>query len=118
DRFAAAGVGLAFRSTVLPPGQVVIIPPGAVGFDVGGNPINDWLSTLLVERRSDVDKLNRGLGVSERHLFVWVGGSEALVSYGVMETLRAGAPLPPGAPDLPQGITHVWLASDAWADGR
>ncbi len=118
DRLDALDVWWAVRSDVLTPGTVSLERPGVAGFQMVGDPVNAWVSALLFDRSSDVDKLNEATDADERHLFVWVGGQPALVSYGFMETLRAGEPLPPGAPTLPAGITHLWLACDDWRGSR
>jgi hypothetical protein len=118
DRLRDLDVWWARSSEVLTPGTVSLEHPVVTGFQMEGEPVTAWASGLLAARRSDVNKLRRAAGADERHLFVWLGGMSALVSFGLMETLRAGQPVPPGSPTFPDGITHLWLACDGWTNGR
>lgn len=66
-----------------------------------------WTETVL-RRQSDVArKLGMVSGVSERHAFIWVTiGSD----YGLQFQLMRDDESPSWrAPDLPDGITHLWL---------
>jgi hypothetical protein len=76
--------------------------------------------------QSHVAKLKR-TPADERHLFLVVGVYDW--SFSLFDALGSGERLPGGAPALPEGLTHLWLAaeycwrvligtSEAWAETR
>jgi len=83
-----------------------------------GDALAIWIGDFLreAERRDVLDKLSRSRR-SQRHVFVLLPGF-ATAPFGVTDLLmRDGAPLPVVDPDLPEEVTHVWVAS-SWATGR
>jgi hypothetical protein len=91
----------------------------AGGFvSVTGDALAIWVGEFLrePEQRDVLDKLSRSCR-SDRHAFIFFPGFAA-APFSVTDLLmRNGAPLPLVDPDLPDEVTHVWLAS-SWAAGR
>ena len=86
-------------------------PPSA---GVAGFP--DEVDTLLSTERmgSKLSKLADS-GAAERHLFLVV--LQAAFSLPVFESLAWGGPLPEGLPQLPDGLSQLWLLSGVRAGG-
>lgn len=79
--------------------------------------LSGWLGEWLRgDPRQDVRRKLRASGAAERHVFIVVPPF-ADGDFGVRDILlRDDAPLPATAPDLPQEVTHVWVAS-TWTSG-
>ena len=76
--------------------------------------INDYVERVLTEA-ADVPAKLAAHPLREKHAFIWTTiGSE----YGIQSRLeRREQPLPEGAPDLPRGVTHVWVAGSFTSQG-
>jgi hypothetical protein len=85
------------------------------GSPATGDPLATWLGEWLSDpsRPDNVQKVTRS-DANERHVFVLVSGFTT--NFAVTDILAtANAPLPTIPPDLPDGITHVWVMS-MWID--
>lgn len=82
-----------------------------------GDAIAEWLGPWIRARRArKIGKLRRS-GANERHLFVVLPG-DADAPFAVTDLLlRRDGPLPTIPPDLPDGMTHVWVVS-TWDSGH
>jgi histidine triad (HIT) family protein len=101
------------------------LDPGVVG--ITGPMRVEWLSMnpddvvtfaerFVARRPSDVAKLAAS-GADERHLFIWSG----LFSEGLVELRALGSDiesLPQRAPNLPDAITHLWIANEGSRPSR
>lgn len=77
----------------------------------------DWLGPWIRDpvRADNLKKLRRST-CQERHLFiVFPGFADAPFSVSSI-LMRADSPLPTRAPELPDGLTHIWAAS-TWDSG-
>jgi hypothetical protein len=77
-----------------------------------------WRSwTIIMWRYADVSaKLGAHQAVSERQAFIWVRPDS---DFGVQAQLEQGEdhPFPRKPPNLPEGVTHVWVAGSAFSSG-
>jgi hypothetical protein len=88
----------------------MITPPSAGGgsdetFSQLDEALSTAFDTALIQRH--LAKLMRA-EADERHLFLVVGMHDLVFS--LFDALGFGDRLPAGAPALPDGLTHLWLA--------
>jgi hypothetical protein len=110
EQMMAFGVDIASQASTTPKGRVRFQPSGWSGFEGSDESVlADWVAMVLGQQTDVAPKLRDHLGVKERHAFNWatIGSSYAVQSY-----LEDDGPLPSSllAPELPEGITHVWIA--------
>jgi hypothetical protein len=77
-----------------------------------GRPLLDWLDVWLArpDKADNIAKLAAS-NADERHLFL-ILPSFADAPFGVVDMLiRDDSPLPDTSPDLPPGVTHLWMLS-------
>ncbi|MFD1716346.1 hypothetical protein [Georgenia deserti] len=75
----------------------------------------DYVERILAEHPDVPAKLKRH-PAAEKHAFIWATiGSD----YGITFALerRPDAPLPKKSPELPDGVTHVWVVGSATSQG-
>ncbi|PPG94304.1 hypothetical protein C5C22_08970 [Rathayibacter rathayi] len=75
---------------------------------IGGGPnLNAYVQQFL-ERAADVPyKLNLAAGPGRAHAFIWLSISS---DYAGWVAFREDRPLPMTGPELPPGVTDVWLS--------
>jgi hypothetical protein len=108
-RLAAAGVRLGTRFETGQPGLVSIAWLAELKPRPAKDPnhlVTAVDEALVTRHRGDVDKLMRAQ-VRERHLFMWVSPMTRL---DVLRAMGEGIPTQP--PDLPTGITDLWVGAD------
>ena len=99
-----------------PPGGVVVLPTleaTSTDTDLVGLPcaVTELLTVPHVARRAA--KVAAVPGVDERHLFVGIGDGGLPEGLYLALALPVDA-LPTGAPEVPEGLSHVWLTT-AWS---
>lgn len=86
--------------------------------DQSGGGLVSWIGGFLhEEHQADVLKKLMSSGAAERHAFIILPGFNTApfdVSYALMAD---AAPRPTASPELPDEVTHVWLAS-TWTSGQ
>lgn len=87
------------------PDVVALAPDAFYDLYGSGEKFSDWVDGCLDQLGRKIDKLNR-TGADERHLFVWT----ADIGHAG-EFLQNLDEMPPRAPQVPDGLTHLWLAS-------
>lgn len=105
------------KTTGGPAGTVILTGPMRVGF-LSQDPDNvvTFVEEFVASRPSDVAKLDRA-GTAERHLFIW--GGVFSTGWVPLRALERDVPqLPLRAPQLPEGLTHVWVAPEATPPAR
>jgi hypothetical protein len=117
DQMQALGVVTARQDPNMPKGKLQFWPEGWSGASgLGDSVLSEWVTTVLAEQRDVAPKLRDHPGVTQRHAFIWatIGSSYALQSY-----LEDDGPLPDSltAPELPEGISHVWVAGSMSSQG-
>jgi hypothetical protein len=99
-------------------GAVVWLVPAIIGgfTGTGSQGLPDQVNTALLDDKmqSKLKKLAES-GHEERHLFLSIR-SQAF-SFAVYENLCFGGPLPSESPQLPDGLSELWLASGVKAGG-
>jgi hypothetical protein len=106
---AGVSAEVARRSAGCPP-EVWVMADGVGGVADGGERLLPGeLATHLesATMQSKLAKVGKG-GHADRHLFLWVRMSA--FTYAVVDNLYFGGPLPSDPPDLPGGLTQLWLA--------
>lgn len=93
-------------------GQILYSMSPLVGAGTDFEGAIGWLTQTIRDpsRTDNVEKLRDHDGADERHLFLWADGRAAAWLQPVMES---GVPQGAPGPDLPDGVTHVWLATTA-----
>lgn len=92
------------------------------GGSAGSGELAPYVERILTKQADVPAKLARH-PADERHAFIW---ATIGTDYGVQHALEdRGQPPPTGAPTLPEGVTHVWVAGSftsqgvlAWAPER
>ncbi|WP_037306986.1 hypothetical protein [Amycolatopsis orientalis] len=113
---AGVSANVARSSTGRPP-EVWVLVDGVGGLADGGERLLPGELAIHLESptmQSKLTKLGKD-GHNDRHLFLWVRMSA--FSYAVTDNLYFGGPLPSEAPDLPGGLTQLWLAGGYSAGG-
>lgn len=112
DALLDLGVGGAATEEPSANGPIVWVSNDMIGGFVGdgGLDLPDLVNTALREEKmqSKLDKLAAS-GCEERHLFLYV--RPLAFSYAAYDNLSFGGPLPSGPPQLPDGLSQLWLAS-------
>lgn len=126
DPLVAEAIGLGVLSarqsaTTSNPGSIypTVDSRGLAGFVAEtGDAVATWIGGFLAaDERRDVRKKLAASGLAARHAFVWVPLLLGTAPFGVVEVLtRHPIPLPTAAPQLPNEVTHVWVAS-TWDGG-
>ncbi len=89
------------------PGKIHGLPEGIGGpVAIDWDGCAAWISEFLRSDRcrGKVEKLQ---GAGESHLYVGVTGADPWPVHQALEILGSEVPLP--APDLPDGLTHLWI---------
>jgi hypothetical protein len=74
------------------------------------NDLADWVGRFLSDAAADVTAKLAASGCSEQHAFIWA--TMIGTPFSATSWLRVdNSELPTRAPALPEGITHVWVAS-------
>ncbi|MBN6040002.1 hypothetical protein [Amycolatopsis sp. 195334CR] len=113
---AGVSADVARSSTAQPP-EVWIMADGIGGAAGGGERLLPGeLATHLESptMQSKLAKLGKD-GHDDRHLFLWVRMSA--FTFAVTDNLYFGGPLPSEPPDLPGGLSQLWLAAGSSSGG-
>ena len=105
------------KTTGGPAGTVIMTGPMRVSFlSQEPDDVVTFVEDFVASRPSDVARLGRA-GTPERHLFICSGVfSTGWVS---LRALELDVPqLPRRAPQLPEGVTHVWVAPEVTPPAR
>ncbi|MCO7273338.1 hypothetical protein [Cellulosimicrobium cellulans] len=104
------------------PGSIYLTVERGIEFTGGivaddGNGLVRWFDEWIREPQQahNIAKLTRS-GLPEKHMFVIVPGFASGPFSATDLLMRADPPLPTVLPDLPDGLTHVWLTS-TWTAG-
>jgi hypothetical protein len=103
-------------ASVEPP-VIWVVLNGLWGFtDRGASTLPAELDDLLTQNKTMQSKIAKlaASGLTERHLFLLVRPSA--LSFPVYDALSLDRPLPEGAPELPGGLSQVWLLTN-WKPG-
>jgi hypothetical protein len=113
---AGVAADVAKGRTGLPPEVRVMVDGVGGAADGGERLLPSELATHLQSptMQSKLAKLGKH-GHQDRHLFLWVRMSAC--TYAVIDNLYCGGPLPSTPPNLPNGLTQLWLASRFSAGG-
>jgi hypothetical protein len=105
------------KTTGGPAGTVILTGPMRVGFlSQDPDDVVTFVEEFVASRPSDVAKLGRA-GTAERHLFIW--GGVFSTGWVPLRALELDVPqLPLRAPQLPEELTHVWVAPAATRPAR
>jgi len=118
----ALGVASADQYSVTKPGSICFLPylPDTEGggvVPVTGDALALWLGDWVsAPSRSDNVRKLRASGCEERHLFVCLAFLSPVAFTAADVLLHDEGALPTVPPNLPQGITHVWVAG-LWNGG-
>ncbi|WP_447925124.1 hypothetical protein [Georgenia muralis] len=82
--------------------------------DLGSDPLPAWVTAVLADQDDVPTKLKR-IQADERHVFIWATWTSSLPVQFELED--RGQPVPDTAPDLPDGVTHVWVAGTTSSAG-
>lgn len=109
---AALGVQRASQSGTDYPGSIYPTFAPTAGFSDSGTTLVSWIAQYLRQpaTRDVLDKL-RASGADERHAFVFVPGFSTAPLPVEMLLVGSHPGLPVDPPDLPDPVTHVWVAS-------
>jgi hypothetical protein len=113
----ALGIQSARQDSAMPKGRVQFWAMGWTGTsDADNDVLADWVGTVLANQTDVASKLGDHPGVTQRHAFIWATVGTA---YAVQRCLEADGPLPEPltAPELPGGITHIWIAGGMSGQG-
>jgi hypothetical protein len=93
------------------PDRAIFFMPGSGGVvPKDPNVIVSWVDEVVADQQyADMTAKLLGLSADERHIFIMSG---SLTSFGVeMRLGELDQALPSRPPTIPEGITHVWVAS-------
>jgi len=105
----ALGLFTATASTRGPAGRVMLLSEPFGGFGTGAEALPAWVEKLLHEQPDVGEKLAAARLGDEGHAFIWVSISSDVAIQTVLD--GASTDLPTRSPDLPAGVTHVWVMS-------
>jgi hypothetical protein len=93
-------------------GRVYLVQQGRGGFVGDERTVGGWVERVLREKPDVPAKLAAHPDVAERHAFIWATITSDM---GVQMQLEPGEdqPFPVTPPQLPAGLTHVWVADRA-----
>ena len=105
------------KTTGGPAGTVIMTGPMRVSIlSQEPDDVVTFVEEFVALRPSDVAKLGRA-GTAERHLFIWSGVFST--GWVPLRALELDVPqLPHRAPQLPEELTHVWVAPEATPPAR
>jgi hypothetical protein len=93
-------------------GVIYLLSEGWAGWE--GRELTPWLDQMF-ERHPDVPAKLAAHPASAGHAFLWVTAS---TDFSVQSCLEdRGQPLPSETPTLPEGVTHLWVASSMSSQG-
>jgi hypothetical protein len=119
DRARELSIDFLARATGNEPSAAIFFMPSQPGISVPDDPnvIPEWAEAVLLSDAAYADTTKKLLAVpdvDERHVFLMTG---SLTDRGVEERLRRiESALPTRPPELPDGITHLWLVAQ-FGDG-
>lgn len=109
DDFDRLGVFSAQASAHRPGGLVTLTSAPFAGFGHGAEVLPAWVEAVLRREHDVSEKLAAaGLG-NEGHAFIWVTIGTSVQIQTVLD--GAARDLPTFPPQLPAGVTHVWVVS-------
>lgn len=105
-----AGVRLIARWDGADPGTVMYAQSALIGVGASPGELGDFLTDVVngKTRADNVSKLRKHADAGERHLFIWLEFDQAI---RWMSAFDSGIPADAPGPDVPDCITHVWLAA-------
>lgn len=113
DNMAALGVLMVYIIGGGPAGRVDLHVEGWSG-SAGSGAVGAWVAEVL-ESQPDVPAKLLAHPTSEKHAFIWTTiGSSYSVQFAIENRAQ---PLPEVAPELPEGVTHVWVAGSFTSQG-
>ncbi|MFP5068502.1 hypothetical protein ACLFMI_02380 [Pseudonocardia nantongensis] len=118
------GVRMAYAAASVAPGTGKLRAEGWSGISGSTTPAQ-WVADVLADNPDVAAKLAAHEDVSERHAFIWSTiGTDYAVQFG-LEKRDDQVDLDQTPPELPDGVTHVWIAGSmssqgaiAWSPGR
>lgn len=95
-------------------GRIELLTEGWSGCASSDDPVGEWVTGVLT-RHPDVPAKLRVHPSPEKHAFIWTTiGSSYEVQFALEDR---GQSLPTREPELPEGVTHVWVAGSMSSQG-
>ena len=90
-------------------GQISLMSGPFTGFSQHANYLAEWVEAVLTRQADVGEKLALAKIGEEGHAFIWVTiGSDTAINSFLDGSM---VELPTQPPNLPSGVTHVWVAS-------